>query len=102
MTTTIQYAQLDDRIVSLADVQRDQKGLTCVTCGDRLLVKDGQGSEIKKTLETERAENKALLPYIEQPVPRGRTCPLPASRRPSLLQYATHERCVPNSATPED
>ena len=48
MTTTIQYAQLDDRIVSLADVQRDQKGLTCVTCGDRLLVKDGQGSEIKK------------------------------------------------------
>ena len=31
----------------------------------------------KKTLETERAENKALLPYIEQPVPRGRTCPLP-------------------------
>lgn len=47
MTTTIQYAHLDDRIVSLADVQRGQQGLTCITCGDRLIVKDGQGSLAK-------------------------------------------------------
>ena len=47
MTTTIQYAQIDDRIVGLGDVLRGQKGLTCITCGDRLIVKDGQGSLAK-------------------------------------------------------
>ena len=47
MTTTIQYAQLDDRIVGLADVPRGQKSLTCFTCGDLLVVKDGRGSLAK-------------------------------------------------------
>ncbi len=47
MTTTIQYAQIDDRIVGLGDVLRGQKGLTCITCGDRLIVKDGQGTLAK-------------------------------------------------------
>ena len=47
MTTTIQYAQLDGRTVGLADVRRGQKGLTCITCGDRLIVKDGQGILVK-------------------------------------------------------
>ena len=47
MTTTIQYALLEGQIVGLSDVQRGQKGLTCFTCGDHLIVKDGQGSKIK-------------------------------------------------------
>ena len=44
MSTTIQFAHLDGIAVGLADVQRGQPNLTCITCGDRLIVKDGRGS----------------------------------------------------------
>ncbi len=47
MPTTIQYAQLEDHIVGLANVERGQLGLTCITCGDRLIVKDGRGTRAK-------------------------------------------------------
>ena len=30
-------------MVVLADVQRGETGLTCYTCGDRIVVKDGTG-----------------------------------------------------------
>ena len=50
MSTTIRYALRDDQIVGLSDVQRGQKGLTCITCGDRLIVKDGQGALSKARL----------------------------------------------------
>ena len=43
MTSRIQLAVKDDRLVNLAEVQRGEKGLTCYTCGDRLVVKDGDG-----------------------------------------------------------
>lgn len=47
MATTIQFAELDGEIISLANVQRWQKGITCITCGDLLIVKDGRGSLAK-------------------------------------------------------
>ena len=39
----IQLAVKNDRLVTLADVQRGERGLTCHTCEDRLVVKDGGG-----------------------------------------------------------
>ena len=39
----IQLAVKNERLVTLADVQRCEKGLTCHTCRDRLVVKDGGG-----------------------------------------------------------
>ena len=42
MAGTVQFAKTDDRLVTLADVQRGQKGLTCYTCGGPLAVKDGR------------------------------------------------------------
>ena len=39
----IQLAVKNQRIATLADVQRGEKGVTCHTCGDRLVVKDGGG-----------------------------------------------------------
>ncbi len=39
----IQVALKNKRLVTLADVQRGEKSLTCYTCGDRLVVKDGGG-----------------------------------------------------------
>ena len=47
MANTIQFAQLNDHIVGLANVERGQQGLTCITCGDRLIVKDGRGTRAK-------------------------------------------------------
>ena len=47
MPTIIQYAQLEDRIVGLANVERGQQRLTCITCDDRLIVKDGRGARAK-------------------------------------------------------
>ena len=43
MTSRIQLAVKDERLVNLADIQRGEKGLTCHTCDDRLVVKDGGG-----------------------------------------------------------
>ena len=43
MTSRIQWAIKDDRLVTLADVGRREKGLVCYTCRDRLVVKDGGG-----------------------------------------------------------
>ena len=42
----IQLAVWDDQMVTLADVQRREKGLTCYTCGDKLAVKDGCGQRV--------------------------------------------------------
>lgn len=47
MPNTIQFAKLNDRIVGLADVERGQQGLTCFTCDDRLIVKDGRGNSTR-------------------------------------------------------
>ena len=41
MAGNIAIAVLNDRFLNLVDVQRGQKGLTCYTCGGRLVVKDG-------------------------------------------------------------
>ena len=46
MTSRIQLALEDDQLVTLADVQRQEKGLTCYTCGDELTVKDGRGQRV--------------------------------------------------------
>ena len=43
MSSRIQLAVRDEQLVTLADVQRREKGLTCYTCGDKLVVKDGRG-----------------------------------------------------------
>ena len=43
MTSATQWAIKNDRLVTLSHVQRGEKGLTCYTCGDRLVVKDGGG-----------------------------------------------------------
>ena len=43
MTSRIQSAVKDEHLVTLAEVRRGEKGLTCYTCGDRLAVKDGGG-----------------------------------------------------------
>ena len=58
MPPTIQYAVLDGQIVGLADVQRGEKGLTCYTCEDRLIVKDGQGSAAKTDSQPRRPRRK--------------------------------------------
>ncbi len=58
MPPTIQYALLDGQVVGLADVQRGQKGLTCFTCEDRLIVKDGQGSAAKTDLQRSKPRRK--------------------------------------------
>ena len=39
----IQMAVKNECLVTLADVQRGDNGLTCGTCGDRLVVRDGGG-----------------------------------------------------------
>ena len=46
MSSRIQLAVRDDQLVTLADVQRWEKGLTCYTCGDNLAVKDGRGQRV--------------------------------------------------------
>lgn len=58
MAIAIQYALLDGKIVGLNEVQRGQKGLTCFTCGDRLIVKDGQGSTAKTDSRHSRLRRK--------------------------------------------
>ena len=42
MAGTIPVAMMDDRSVTLDDVQRGQEGLRCCTCNGRLVVKDGE------------------------------------------------------------
>ena len=46
MTSRIQLAVRDDRLVTLAEVHRREKGLTCYTCGGKLAVKDGRGERV--------------------------------------------------------
>ena len=46
MSSRIQLAVKDEHLVTLADVQRGGKGLTCYTCGDKLAVKDGRGQRV--------------------------------------------------------
>ena len=46
MTGRIQFAVKDDHFVTLAEVRRGEKGLTCYTCGDKLAVKDGGGQRV--------------------------------------------------------
>lgn len=43
MTSRIQVAIKNEGLVTLADVRRGEQGLTCHTCGDKLVVKDGGG-----------------------------------------------------------
>ena len=43
MASTIQLAIKNGSLVTLADVRRGEQGLTCHTCGDKLVVKDGGG-----------------------------------------------------------
>ena len=47
MSSTIQRALRNEKIVGLADVQRGEKGLTCCVCGGRLRVCDGKGERVK-------------------------------------------------------
>ena len=46
MTSRIPLAVKDKHLVTLAEVQRGDKGLTCYTCGDKLAVKDGGGQRV--------------------------------------------------------
>ena len=46
MTSRIQVAVKDEKIVRLTEVQRGEMGLTCYTCGDKLAVKDGHGERV--------------------------------------------------------
>ena len=43
MTGRIQYAIKNKLRVTLAEVERGERGLTCYTCDDKLVVKDGAG-----------------------------------------------------------
>ncbi len=58
MTGGIQVAVKDEKIVTLADVERGETGLACYTCGDKLAVKDGQGERITGKGRRNRARRK--------------------------------------------
>ena len=58
MTSTIQFAVGDELLVTVADVQRGEKGLTCYTCGDKLAVKDGGGRRATRTGKRRQARRK--------------------------------------------
>ena len=51
-------AYMDGRQVTLEDVQRHGKGLTCPTCGGRLVVKDGRGRFVARERPRNRAKGK--------------------------------------------
>ena len=51
-------AYKDGRQVSLEDVERHGKGLTCPTCGGRLVVKDGCGRFVARESPRNRAKGK--------------------------------------------
>ena len=87
MPTTIQYAQLEDRIVGLVDVERGQQGLTCITCGDRLIVKDGRELEPKRTPAAGRSE-RSTSPIPQTASAMERVQPTTGSRWESPSQSA--------------
>ena len=58
MTNRIQLAVWNERLVNLAEVRRGDKGLTCYTCGDKLVVKDGRGQRVTTTGRRHQARRK--------------------------------------------
>ena len=58
VTSEIQMAVRDEKIVTLADVERGEVGLTCYTCGDRLAVKDGRGQHVTGKSRRHQARRK--------------------------------------------
>ena len=58
MSSRIHLAVKDDQLVTLADVQRRQKGLTCYTCGNKLAVKDGRGQRVSGRGRRHQARRK--------------------------------------------
>ena len=58
MTSRIQFAVRDERLVTLAEVQRGEKGLACYTCGDKLAVKDGGGRRVTGTGRRHQSRRK--------------------------------------------
>ena len=58
VSNKVQLAVKDERLIGLSVVQRGEKGLTCYTCGDRLIVKDGGGQHAKRTGGRHQARRK--------------------------------------------
>lgn len=58
MTNRIQLAIKDGRLVTLEDVARGERGLTCHTCEDKLAVKDGRGSRVSGKGKRHQAHRK--------------------------------------------
>ena len=58
MTNRIQVAIKEGRLVTLEDVARGERGLTCHTCEDKLAVKDGRGSRVSGKGRRHQARRK--------------------------------------------
>ena len=58
MTSTIPLAVKDEHLVTLTEVQRGERGLTCYTCGDKLAVKDGRGQRVSGEGRRHQARRK--------------------------------------------
>ena len=58
MTSTIQLAVKDDHLVTLEEVKRGDRGLTCYTCGDKLDVKDRRGQRVSRKSRRHQARRK--------------------------------------------
>lgn len=58
MTGGIQLAVTGAHLVTLAEVRRGEKGLTCYTCSDKLAVKDGRGQRVSGMGRRQQARRK--------------------------------------------
>ena len=58
VTNRIQVVIKEGRLVTLGDVARGERGLTCHTCEDKLAVKDGRGARVSGKGRRNQARRK--------------------------------------------